>query len=295
MKKLKGSLVAAGAVAFALLATGCSTSTQPDTVALAYNDGPIASRTFDKCVPASKREAQGFGDVAFHYPANQRTDNFMGGKGSDRDPIPVADKDGFPIRFPGDLAFSMNLDCDTLREFHEKIGNRNNAYLNDDGSSTDGWRTYVVKNIIDSGLQQALSAAASKYTWREMYSDAAVRQKIQDEVNKTVGGAIDNKTEGTKSFFQGYALTLQVPALPDELNAKLKEEQTNVAAANAARAQADAQVAQAQAETKVAEERAKQKRAELAGYPDRELYIQEKMVEKGLNPKQPTYVVPQAG
>lgn len=279
------------ALPLVILATGCSASTQPDTVGLAYNDGPFSPRTFDECIQPSTRKAQGPADVAFFYPVNQRTDRFTGGDGSDFGPVNVADKDGFPISFPGALAFTMVTECETLRTFHEKIGNRNKAYFDESGQTSEGWVPYVLDPIIHDGLKQALANAASDYTWREMYSDPKVRQEMQTKVNETVGAAIDAKTEGNTSFFTGYSTQLQVPNLPDELRAALVAEQTKVAEANSKRAEADAQIAQAESETRLAQERAQQKAAELAGYPSLEAYLQEQAIEKGLNPFQPTYIV----
>ena len=86
--------------------------------------------------------------------------------------------------------------------------------------------------------------------------------------------------------------TLQVPNPPQALKDAITNEQTVVAQANAASAQATAQVAQARAETAVAVERAKQQAAQIAGYPSVAAYLQALAIQSKLNPFQPTYLVP---
>ena len=49
------------------------------------------------------------------------------------------------------------------------------------------------------------------------------------------------------------------------------------------------------AETKVAEQEALKRAAEVKGYPSVEDYLRAEAIKQGLNPWQPTYVVPQAG
>lgn len=289
MKKVLVSIL--GVVALLGL-TGCSTSTQPDQVGLAYNDGPFSPRTFDKCIPVSKREVQGPNDVAFVYPANQRTDDFTGGDGADRGPFPIVSKDGVQMAFPGNLQFLLNTECDTLRAFHERIGNRYEAYF--DGNESKGWSKKVLPLYIEQPLQSALSAAASRHNWRDLYNDPAVRVEVQNAVEESLPTFVNDQTEGTEEFFKNFVLTLQVPQPPDELKAAITQEQTAVAQANSAKAQATAQVQQAIAETQVAEQRAKQKAAEIAGFPNIEAYLRFLLIEKGGNPFQPTVIGPVA-
>ena len=259
-------------------------------VALAYNDGPFSPRTFDKCVPVSKREVQGPSDVAFTYPANQRTDSFTGGDGSDRGPFTVVSKDGVQLEFPGNLQFLLETECKTLRAFHEKIGNRYEAYF--DGDESRGWESRVLPLYIEQPLQTALAGAASQYNWRELYNNPAVRSKVQQTVTQALPDVVNDQTEGEEEFFKGYVLTLQVPNPPQALKDAITNEQTVVAQANAASAQATAQVAQARAETAVAVERAKQQAAQIAGYPSVAAYLQALAIQSKLNPFQPTYLVP---
>lgn len=280
---------AAALLSLAMLAAGCSVSTQPDQVGLAYNDGPFSPRTFDKCIPVSKREGQGPSDVAFLYPANQRTDDFTGSEGSDRGPFPIVSKDGVELAFPGNLQFLLETECETLREFHEKIGNRYDAYF--DGNESEGWTKHVLPKYIEQPLQTALAGAASQYNWRELYNDPSVRIKVQEAVKEALPRFVNDQTEGERVFFKNFVLTLQVPSPPQALKDAITNEQTVVAQANAAGAQAKAQVAQAQAETAVAVERAKQKAAEIRGYPSIAAYLQALAIQQKLNPFQPTYIV----
>lgn len=291
-KTLRKILIFIGAVTVLVTGTACSVSTQPDQVALAYNDGPFSPRTFDKCVPVSKREVQGPNDVAFAYPANQRTLSFTGEQGSDRGSFSVVSKDGVELQFPGNLQFLLNTDCDTLRAFHEKIGNRYKSYF--EGDESEGWVSKVLPLYVAQPLQTALAGAASQYNWRELYNDPSVRVKVQESVTQNLPRVVNDQTEGEQEFFQGFVLTLQVPKPPDALRDAITNEQTVVAQANAKAAQAGAQIAQAVAETRVAEEEAKKKAAQIAGFPDPDSYLKEKAIDKNLNPYQPVIVAPGA-
>ena len=87
------------------------------------------------------------------------------------------------------------------------------------------------------------------------------------------------------------AIIAEQKAIADARAAEAK----GVADANAARAKAEADKATAQAQTELARQVALQKQAEIAGYPNVEAYLRALAIERGQNPYQPTYVVPQAG
>lgn len=207
MKKIFTAL----AVALGLMAlTGCSTvSTQPDEVGVHYKDGPFSSKTFADCVPASKRQMNGPGDAHYIYPAGQRTFSFTGRKGSEIDPITVTTKDGQNLSVPGFVTFSLKTDCETLREFHEKVGMKYGAYK--DGG---GWDAFL-SDYIAVPLTSAMNKASLAGGWYELYSSSEVQAKFEEYVKDNL------PTEVTKAlgedFIKIHAVQISKPQPSEKL------------------------------------------------------------------------------
>lgn len=304
-------IVALLAVAGMVLFAKMSYSTPPDQVALAYNDGPFANRTYDKMVPVSTREMHGPFDVEFAYPANQREFDFTGADGADAYPFgtegnPTAVVSDDSIRFDavgGRVGFLLNTNEDVLREFHEKFGLRYGAYF--DGTESEGWQSNIVRRYIQQAVASALQDTASDYTWRELYSDANKREEWRVAAEKLIPAKVNAAMEGEEQFFTNFTLRVDTPQLPQNLRDALLLEQRSVAEAQAAEAKgvadaaaaeakANAQVSQAAAETRVAEEKARAKAAEIAahgGPAEYRRYLCSTREQNPCNPDQPSYVV----
>jgi regulator of protease activity HflC (stomatin/prohibitin superfamily) len=284
----------AALAAVALLSTGCSgVTTGPDQVALHYEGGSVSSKKFKDCVPVSKREWNGPGDNHFVYPANQRTFDFTGAKGSDAERITVATKDSIQMSVPGLVRFTLNTDCEALREFHEKIGNRETAYFDDAAKPSSGWRR-VLEQFIGRQIDATLDREALAYNWREIYTDPSAKARLDKAVAESLQELVNANTEGETQFFNILSVQLQKPEPPQELLDALASEQTKIAQANAAKAEAEAQIATAQAQERLARVNAEKLKADISGYGNADAYNKAKAIEKGINPYQPTYVVPQA-
>lgn len=286
MKKIVKGVTGAGLLLLALSA--CSYSTQPDQVAVAYNDGIASSRTFDKCIPVSTREVQGPNDVAFAYPANQRVYDFTGRDGSDAQPFQTVSSDGVRFRaVPGTLYFNLETGCKTLRIFHEKIGNRYHAYF--DGDNSIGWSSQVLPLYIGQPLATAIDRSSQKYTWRALYNDPATKAQWEKDVLSILPTLVNNATEGDEVFFKNFSLTLQIPVPPQDLLDAIEGEQAAVAQANSQKARAEAQVSAAEAQARVAQAEARARAAEVQGYGGIDGYLKAKAVDRGINPWQPSY------
>lgn len=284
-----------GAVLAALMMSGCSSvSTGPDQAALHYEGGSLSSKKFVDCVDPSQREYNGPGDNHFVYPANQRVFDFTGKDGSDAGVITVATKDSIQMGVPGLVRFTLNTDCAALREFHEKIGNREGAYFDEADKPSQGWRQ-VLDQFIGRQIDATLDREALAYNWREIYTDPKAKEALDKAVAENLQQLVNANTEGDTQFFNILSVQLQKPEPPQELLAALASEQTAIAEANAARSKAQADVATARAQEALARAEAAKKRAEIAGYGDKDTYLRDRCIEKGCNPFQPTYVVPQAG
>lgn len=292
--KIRNILIALGAVLFMVVGTGCSgVTTGPDQVALHYEGGSLSSKKFVSCVPVSTREWNGPGDAHFTYPANQRVYDFTGKDGSDAGSIQIATKDSIQMQVPGLVRFTLNTDCDALREFHEKIGNREGAYFDEADAPSEGWRR-VLDQFIGRQIDATLDREALSYNWREIYTDPEVKAALDKSVAEDLQRLVNDNTEGDSQFFNILSVQLQKPEPPQPLLDALASEQTQIAQANAAKAKAEADVQTAQAQKALADAEAAKKRSEIAGYPSENTYLQDKCIEKGCNPFQPTYVVPQA-
>lgn len=271
---------AVAGIAVAVLA-GCSTtSTESDQVALLYKGGFIQSREFKECVPAAKYDFSGPGDTYYTYPAGQRNWRFNNGEG-DAEPITFTTKDGVEMSVEGVLNFSLNTDCETLQQFHEKIGNRYGAH-----AGADGWRS-VLGTYIAVPLDTAVDRVAQTYTYEQLYLDPVAKAEWERAVGESLPALVGQQTEGDAEYFQGFQVTLGKPEPPTEVKSALVARQTAVADAQTARAKADAQVAAAEAQ--IAVERAEAaKAAERIAVLGVDGYLQEQALKEGINPWQPT-------
>jgi hypothetical protein len=223
---------AGGLAALALLGTlltACSTvSTEPDQIALHYADGSFSSKTYDACVPVSTRQnTNSPGDKYYKYPTGQRTFKFNADGDAEKPNFVAVSKDNQQVVFTGVLTFNLNTDCaDTddwkggvLRKFHENIGRKYGAYMDDDGTLSGGWDN-MLRTYMGQPLQQILNNTAQQYAWLALYNDAATRQKVEQEINKKLADAIRAMTglkETDQPYFENFSLTLQKPDVDEKL------------------------------------------------------------------------------
>jgi hypothetical protein len=227
---------------FALIigASGCSTvSTEPDEVALHYSGGSFSSKNFKNCVDASTRNTDGAGDKHYIYPKGQRTYSFTGAEGSERGPMAVT-TGSQELQVPGFVTFTLNTDCDVLREFHEKVGNKYKAYK--DGGGWDDFLNDYIAVPLSATLNKAAGSietpdgATRDQNWELLYNDTAtqnefedyVKENLPDEIEQTLGG-----TDGAQ-FITVNDVAIAKPEIDGDLKESLKSKET-------ARIDADAQ------------------------------------------------------
>jgi hypothetical protein len=191
-----------------LAVAGCSgISTQADEVGVHYKAGPFSATKFANCVGSSTRNYDGPGDAHYIYPAGQRTYDFTGGNGSESGPITVVSKDNQELTVSGVAKFYLDTDCDVLRSFHEQIGLKYKAYMDGD-STSPGWDT-MLRTYIGQQLKQAMTTAAQRYDWLDLYNDPATRARWEDEVNRLTPQLV-TKFAGAE-YFKTFSFTLQKP------------------------------------------------------------------------------------
>ncbi len=288
---LLAALVIGAVVALGFAVSLTSASTAADEITLHYSGGPLSSKEFMECVPSSVRQYDGPGDQHFYYPANQRVFDFTGKDGSDAAPITVVSKDNVELSVPGSINFNLNTSCQVLRRFHERIGNRYQAYMQDGENGrlqSLGW-VRMLNLYIGRAADTTMDRIAQQYTWRELYNNPAVKEKMEQEVNEQIADLVQRQTDGEDVFFENFASLIQKPEPPDELKAAITQEQTKVAQANAARAEADAKRAQVAAEVAVSQQETRKVSARVKALGGPEAYLKERLIDRGGNPFQPTY------
>jgi len=164
------------ALALILGLAGCSSiNTQADEAGLHYSGGSLSSATFENCVGSSTRNYDGPSDSHYKYPAGQRTFSFTGRVGSEAPPITVTTNDGQELSVPGFVTFTLNTSCQALRDFHEKVGIKYQAY-------TDaGWAEFL-NDYLYVPLAASMNEASLQGNWQDLYSKAEVQTAFEQQV-----------------------------------------------------------------------------------------------------------------
>lgn len=241
MNKRTGGGIAVLAVFGLLALMGCtSISTQPDEAGLTYNAGPISDTAFDTCVGPGNRDWDGPGDKHYTYPFGQRTFDFGSQDSLEGGAISIVTSDNVTMTVAGVATFALNTDCKTLQQFHERIGIKFQAWM-ENGATTDGWRD-MLRIYLKQPLEKAMDAVSKKYGYKALYSDPEVKERWEDEISLLASTFIKDQA-GSDYFCQpGFAgtgkcgnavLTLQSPVPPENIRNALTAEQEAVAQNNA--------------------------------------------------------------
>jgi hypothetical protein len=246
----------------------------------------MSSTKFANCVPAGSRNIDGPGDKHYAYPVNQRAYDATGGKGSDAQPFTVVSKDNAEMAVPVTLTLTLKSDCETVRAFHERIGNRYAAYFNGDTASS-GWLD-MLNFAVGKPLDTVLDRTAQNHTWRKLWNDPATKAAMEQQVERDLPAFIKQQTGG--DYFTVGQVTILKPTPTDSnLVKRIQDEQSSVAAAGAAEAEAKARKISAEAQIAVekAEAAKIKERTKVIGIDG---WLKEQAIEKGLNPWQPVIV-----
>lgn len=293
-KKLVGLAAAA-----AVLLSACSTQIPAGQTAVKVDDYAFipTDPKIIGCIPSETSETNPPGGfTAYRYPARQVSWDATGAPGSEHAPYVVVSGADAPaeLKVPVVVTMDLTTDCDKLSQFHRDFGTKYQGWLKDDGTVSDGW-VQLVNYVIGQPLEQTLTTLSQKYTWRQIWNNEQVRAEFQNVLKANLPIASKARTDG-QEYFTNFQVTVLKPEPVDgNLKAAINKEQSSVAEANAKKAAADAEVKAAESQTEVAKQQALQKRAEIAGFPTIEAYLQAQLIAQGGNPYQPTYVVPQSG
>lgn len=282
-------------IAATLLLSGCGYNIPPDMVALRVGAGPMEAKKIKECIPANDR--QWFwqtNDNYFPFPTSEREWDFTGGDGSDSGPFTSVTKDNVIMKIPGTVRFTLKTDCETLKKFYAKFVRRYGAEFKTNGEYNEQW-VVLLRKLVADPADQTLDRIVQKYTYRKVWNDPATKVKIEKEFNQRLAAKNSLLAQTAKgSYFDGITVLIKTPILDNpDLARAIAQEQQAVAAANSAKAKAEAEVAQKLAEVEVKKAEAEKRAAVISGYPSIDAYLKDRMIQQGLNPEQPTYVVPQ--
>ena len=286
-------VIAFVAIFAALTLTGCGVATQASIKKLQVGAGPLDNPQVKGCIEPGVLRKTPTNDDYYAYPVSDRDMDATGQAGSDFDMITAISSDNAEMAIPVIIRFNMVTECDTLGKFFKAYGQRYSAYLNDDGTATEGWRLMLRKLMYDP-TDALLDDVAKNYEWRELYNDASAQTELQEQLTDNIQSIVEKNARGI--YFENFTVLVKkpVPTNPDLVNA-IASEQAEVGKAQAAEARARAQKIQAEAEVAVAKAQAEKQQAEIEGFGGYENYSRSQAIQKGLNPFQPTYIVSGTG
>jgi hypothetical protein len=273
---------------------GCGYNIPPDMVALRVGAGPFEPKKIKECIPANDRALfWETNDNYYPFPTSEREWDATGQKGSDSRPFRSVTKDNVVMKMPVTVRFTIKTGCEDLKKFYTKYVRRYGAEFKTNGEYNEQWQT-LLRKLVGDPADQTLDRIVQKYNYRSVWNDPATKTKIEKEYNTALAARNSLMVQTAKgAYFEGISVLIGTPIMDNPaLAAAIAREQQAVANANSLTAKAKAQEATAQAQVAVAKAVADRRKATISGYGSVDAYLRAKMIQKGLNPEQPTYVFP---
>jgi regulator of protease activity HflC (stomatin/prohibitin superfamily) len=161
---------------------GAFKKTPRDKFGISYGDGPIEGVHFQRIVkPGSGLFFNGWFDKLYLYPADQRNyivskaKNQGSTKGSDSIVAPSRDR----VQVEYQVAVYFKLDSDRLRDFHEQLGLKYQAY------TSSGWDK-LIQDTFRQQIENALQAETRRYDVADIYANPDLLVQIQTEVQRSL-------------------------------------------------------------------------------------------------------------
>lgn len=219
---MKRKTAVISSVALLAVLAGCRTNTESNETAVhvtGYDVFPTSAVVKD-CVAPSTNKYIGFGDAAYVYPAGQRSYSFGPDK-ADHPPISVVANDSVTMTLTGGVTFYLDTECEVLKRFHAEIGskkwNGRSAFLND---GDQGWND-MLDFYVGNALKNVFSDFASKYSSTQLYTDSAIRVKLQSVVADQLPLQVEALAHGP--YFQKFTVSLNKPDAPEGIKNALEE------------------------------------------------------------------------
>jgi hypothetical protein len=243
------------------------------------------------------------------FPARQITWDANNDPGAERGPYTAMSKPQSPplkdgevagpdystgqaeMAIPMTIVFDMTTNCDELKQFYRDYATQDQGWLNDDGSVSDGWKKMLTR-IISQPAEQAVIGITQKYPWQKIWNDETVRVEYKDALQARLPKEAAARTGG-KEYFRNFVVNVGKPYPTDDRlksaaasiqSAQAEADATRTkltAEANAARDAAVAQQAAAEAQKNAEIAKAQLKAAEIGGYPNPDIYLRDRCIDKG--------------
>ena len=179
MKKVTITMLALLMLAVALTSCGMASS-KINELCLIYTGGVTQDAEFEKMLkPGSNNNSIGMGSTDYCYKIDQRSFIADDGDKGDTGAVEIVSSDTVKMGVEYQLYFTLNQDEAVLREFHENLGVKTEAW------TEDGWNK-LLQEYFEPQIERALESAALQYPWKDLYSSEESRKDFQNKVVSTV-------------------------------------------------------------------------------------------------------------
>jgi hypothetical protein len=221
----------------AIVVTSCGMADSAiNELCLIYSGGTFEEKNYKGLLePGSTAKSVGVGSSTYCYKTDQRSYIANNNKGARDVAQPeVVSKDDVRLTVPYQLYFTINQDEDILREFHENLGVKTDAW------KEDGWKQ-LLREYFEPQIERALEAAALQSNWRDLYAseearisfNAATISSLKKNIKEVIGNDYfcGPKYTGEGSECGDFTFTVGKPTpVNGDIVAAIESEQT--AAAN---------------------------------------------------------------
>lgn len=232
------------ALLFGLVSCGSMSKydTGPGEVAVHVTGGiflPVDEEIKD-CVDPSSTGYEGLGEQFIEYPTTQRTVEFSDDDDADFNPIQVVSPNSIDpktgqstgtveMTVSGIATFTLNTQCDVLKEFQRDIGGKLHA-------DTEGGWDRLLATYFRTNLEKALDTASKQYEFNGLYGNPQIKEKWEDQTGALFSQYLASMAGGpyfcgpefdreTSTECGDPVLTVQSPEISDELAASIERQQ----------------------------------------------------------------------
>src|SRR4051812_21582554 len=141
-------------------------SVPSDMVAVHVGAGPLeASKIKGDCIPSSTRGYFTNDDYEY-FPTSEREWDATGQKGSDGPRFESVTHDNVQMEIPVTVRFTLDTECDTLKDFYTRYARRYNVHFNNDGTYNDEW-VVLLRKLVADPADATLDRIIQDYDWRK--------------------------------------------------------------------------------------------------------------------------------
>jgi hypothetical protein len=301
----KGVSIAIGVVVALVVVIGLFAfhgySTPSDMVAIRVGAGPFeAKKVKGDCIQPSTR---GYltNDNYEYFPTSEREWDATGQKGSDDGRFTSVTKDNVEMYIPVTVRFTLITECKRLKDFYTKYARRYGVqFKNGDGTFDDtgagynqAWLT-VLRKLVADPADTTLDRIIQDYNWRAVWNDPTTKPEIERRLTEALKSKDSLMVQTAhQAYFDNISVLVgKAQPVRKALSNAVAEEQTNVAKAQSAEAQAKADQAKAEAQIKVSQAEAGKRRAEIAGFGSVEAYNINQCIETPNCNPYPSPIIP---